>query len=115
MTSKSEKSYIQSSLLSDPPLRADGRGLLDYRSILVETGIVAQANGSARVNVGGTEIVAACKLEVEDVESIDGIDGGRLFCAVSWSVYFMDPNISVRLLRRRIVPYPHMHTSHPLP
>jgi exosome complex component RRP42 len=84
MTSKSEKSYIQTSLLSDPPFRADGRSLEDYRTISVATSVAALANGSARVSVGGTEIIAACKLEVEDVETADGVDGGRISCAVSW-------------------------------
>ncbi|KIK47702.1 hypothetical protein CY34DRAFT_104383 [Suillus luteus UH-Slu-Lm8-n1] len=73
--SKAEKAYIQSSLLSDPPLRADGRGLIDFRTIALESGIAPIANGSARVSIGknaqdgggGTEVVAAAKLEVESV------------------------------------------------
>jgi exosome complex component RRP42 len=84
MTSKSEKAYIQTSLLSDPPLRADGRSLLDYRTLHVSMSVAASANGSAQVNLGGTEILAACKLEVKDVESLEGADGGQIFCAVSW-------------------------------
>lgn len=86
MISKAEKSYIQTSLLSDPPFRADGRSLVDYRDIKLATGVAASANGSARVSLGGTEILAACKLEVEDVESMDAIDGGRISCAVTWLV-----------------------------
>jgi len=86
MASKSEISYIQSSLLADEPLRSDGRSLLDFRPIQLATGIVAQANGSARVNISGTEIIAAAKLEVEDVESEEGVDGGRISCSVLWFV-----------------------------
>lgn len=84
MASKSEKSYIQTSLLSDPPFRADGRSLGDYRTISLETGVAALANGSARVNAGGTDILAACKLEVEDIVTGDGVNSGRISCAVSW-------------------------------
>ena len=84
MTSKSEKSYIQTSLLSDPPFRADGRSLGQYRAISLATGVVALANGSASVNAGGTEILAACKLEVEDVETAGGMNDGRISCSVSW-------------------------------
>jgi len=92
--SRAEKSYVQSSLLSTPPLRGDGRSLYDFRAIALETGGSPLANGSARLNVGrnahdgggGTEVLAATKLEVEDVEDGDGIDGGRLVCTVSWYV-----------------------------
>ncbi|KDQ58027.1 hypothetical protein JAAARDRAFT_177168 [Jaapia argillacea MUCL 33604] len=102
--SKSEASYIRTSLLSTPPLRADGRALLDYRPIALETGIAPLANGSARINiglkesssssrankagvgVGGTEVIGAVKLEVEDVrDGSDGRDGGRVVCTVSCS------------------------------
>ena len=83
LLSKAEKSYIQSSLLANPPLRSDGRSLNDYRSINLETGVVPLANGSARVSigVGGTEVLAGVKLEVEDVE--DGEDG-KVVCSVTW-------------------------------
>ncbi|KAJ7672742.1 ribosomal protein S5 domain 2-like protein [Mycena rosella] len=94
-TSKAEISYIQSGLLSDPPLRADGRALHDFRTISLETGVAPLANGSAHLNIGqnphdgggGTEILAAAKLEVEnvDVGHGDGVDGGRIVCTVSCS------------------------------
>ncbi len=92
--SKAEKSYVQSSLRNDPPLRADGRALLDFRTVLLETGVAPLANGSAKLNIGkaplegggGTEVIAATKLEVEDIESGDGIDGGRIVCSVIWCV-----------------------------
>jgi exosome complex component RRP42 len=93
--SKSEKSYIQTALRDPSPIRADGRSLLDYRSIALETGVASLANGSARVNVGktageesgsGTEVIAAVKLEVENVLEVEGVDGGRIACTVSWFV-----------------------------
>ncbi|KAG6909404.1 hypothetical protein DXG01_000705 [Tephrocybe rancida] len=92
--SKAEKSYIQAGFLASPPSRADGRTLLDFRSVALETGIAPLANGSARLNIGrnthggggGTEVVAAAKLEVESIdEDSDGRDGGRIMCTVSCS------------------------------
>ncbi|KAJ7132904.1 ribosomal protein S5 domain 2-type protein [Mycena crocata] len=94
-SSKAEISYIQSGLLSDPPLRADGRALHDFRTISLETGVAPLANGSAHINIGknphdgggGTEVLAAAKLEVETVDlgHGDGADGGRVVCTVSCS------------------------------
>ena len=84
MTSKSEKSYIQSGLLSDPPFRADGRSLLDYRMLQVSRSVAVSANGSARVDLGGTDVMAVCKLEVEDMEGLKGEEGGCITCAVVW-------------------------------
>lgn len=94
--SKAEKSYVQSSLLSTPPLRIDGRSLHDFRTIALETGVSPLANGSARLDIGrnlqdgggGTEVLAAVKVEVEDVENGDGVDGGRVVCTVSWYAFF---------------------------
>ena len=91
--SKAEKSYIQTSILSDPPHRADGRPLKVYRQVELETGVAPLANGSAKVSIGregkniggGTEVIAATKLEVEDLDE-EGVQGGRVVCAVSWLV-----------------------------
>ncbi|GLB40678.1 putative 3' exoribonuclease family, domain 1 [Lyophyllum shimeji] len=91
--SKAEKSYIQAGLLATPPARADGRALLDARTVALETGIAPLANGSARLSIGrnprgggGTEVVAASKLEVESIEDdSDARDGGRIICTVSCS------------------------------
>ncbi|KAI0258882.1 ribosomal protein S5 domain 2-like protein [Gloeopeniophorella convolvens] len=92
--SKSEKAYIQASLQAKSPLRGDGRAPHEFRTVVLETGAVALANGSARVNIGraadestgGTEVLAAAKLEVEDIGAgKDGVDGGRIACTVSCS------------------------------
>jgi len=102
--SKSEKSYIQSSLQAKSPLRTDGRSLHQFRPIALQTGVVPIANGSAHLNLGrssdeslgGTEVLAAAKLEVEDIAVIhngsspgpggSGVEGGRVVCSVSWYV-----------------------------
>ncbi|HDN05872.1 exosome complex protein Rrp42 [Candidatus Bathyarchaeota archaeon] len=44
--------------------RLDGRGLTDYREIKVEQGVVERAEGSARVLLGKTEVMAGVKIEV---------------------------------------------------
>ena len=42
-------------------VRADGRRLLDYRSILVSPGVIQRAEGSALAKIGGTVVVAGVK------------------------------------------------------
>lgn len=94
--SKSEKAYIQTSLQSQSPLRGDGRSLHEFRSITLQTQVVPIANGSAHLNlgrssdesIGGTEVLAAAKLEVEDIAvgNSSGVEGGRIVCTVSWCV-----------------------------
>ncbi|MEM3154352.1 MAG: exosome complex protein Rrp42 [Candidatus Woesearchaeota archaeon] len=45
-------------------VRFDGRKNLEYRPITVEYGVSASAEGSARVKIGGTEVIAGVKLEI---------------------------------------------------
>lgn len=54
------RQHIISALTSGQ--RLDGRALTDYRQIEVETGIAKTAEGSARVRIGQTEVVAGVKL-----------------------------------------------------
>lgn len=44
-------------------VRLDGRGLLDYRPVSIETGIIEKANGSAKVRIGNTEVIAGVKVQ----------------------------------------------------
>ena len=100
--SKSEKAYIQASLQAQSPLRGDGRSLYQFRAVTLQTGVVPIANGSAHLNLGrssdesmgGTEILAAAKLEVEDISALgssssvnNSNSGGRIVCTVSWCVH----------------------------
>ncbi|KAF9059044.1 hypothetical protein BDP27DRAFT_1394694 [Rhodocollybia butyracea] len=78
--SKAEKSYIQAGLLANPPRRADGRSLHDFRTISLETGVAPLSNGSARLSL----VMAAVKLEVENVDNENAVDG-RIACSVSCS------------------------------
>ncbi|BAU03492.1 hypothetical protein VIGAN_UM117300, partial [Vigna angularis var. angularis] len=57
-----EKHFIQGGIAHD--LRCDGRKRLTYRPILVETGVIPQANGSARVRMGATDVIASIKAEL---------------------------------------------------
>lgn len=57
-----EKNFIRGGIAQD--LRCDGRRRLTYRPIRVETGVIAQANGSARVRIGGTDVIASVKAEL---------------------------------------------------
>jgi len=44
--------------------RLDGRNLNDYREIRVEMGVIEKAEGSARVLLGKTEVLAGVKIDV---------------------------------------------------
>jgi len=44
--------------------REDGRGLNDYRDFSAEVGIIDNGNGSARVKLGNTEVIAGVKFSV---------------------------------------------------
>ena len=46
--------------------RLDNRGLMDFRPIIMEIGIIEKANGSARVQVGNTQVIAGVKIEIGD-------------------------------------------------
>lgn len=41
--------------------REDGRGLNDYRDISIETNVISKAEGSARVKLGGTQVIVGVK------------------------------------------------------
>ncbi len=45
-------------------IRLDGRKPLEYRDVLIETGITKNAEGSARVKIGETELLVGVKMEV---------------------------------------------------
>lgn len=65
--SPAERDYIITGLTSTPATRFDGRGLRQPRGIETAYGVAQAANGSARVRIGGTEVMAGIKLEVTDV------------------------------------------------
>ncbi len=46
--------------------RLDNRGLMDFRPITIGIGVIEKANGSARVQVGNTQVIAGVKIEIGD-------------------------------------------------
>lgn len=72
--SPTERAYIRSGL-SHPtsPSRLDNRSLQSFRSLQISQGDAPQANGSARVVLGGkggTEVVVGIRLEVVDAGEV---------------------------------------------
>lgn len=55
------KDYIYS--LAKRRERADGRAFDEYRPIQVEMGLIAKAEGSARVKIGNTQVLVGIKLQ----------------------------------------------------
>lgn len=60
--SEAEKVYIVHGIQED--LRVDGRGCEDYRCVEVETDVVSNTSGSARVKLGHTDILVGVKAEM---------------------------------------------------
>ena len=52
--------------------RLDGRNLDEIRPIEIEVGLIRKANGSARVKLGNSEVVAGVK--VETGEPFEGLE-----------------------------------------
>lgn len=50
--------------MTDKGERLDRRNFEEYRNVQVEQGFVSSAEGSARVRLGGTEVVAGVKMDV---------------------------------------------------
>jgi exosome complex component RRP42 len=50
--------------LANQGKRIDGRGFDEYRKIEIETGVVQKAEGSARVKIGNTLVLAGIKMDV---------------------------------------------------
>lgn len=46
--------------------RLDGRGFLDFRPVKIETGVIKTAEGSARIQIGQTVVIAGVKMDVKE-------------------------------------------------
>ncbi|KAJ2004653.1 hypothetical protein GGI04_000849 [Coemansia thaxteri] len=70
-------------------LRADGRGSLDRREVSLRTGMISQANGSARCRIGnlgvGTDVLVGVKAEVNTWAPGEPEDVGSVVCNVECS------------------------------
>lgn len=81
--STAELSYAKTCI--EKSFRQDGRSRTEYRKMTVATGVIGQANGSARVTLGGTDILCGVKLDTEDLHENDA-NTGKVVCSVDWSV-----------------------------
>lgn len=61
-THNSLKEYIAA--LAQDKLREDDRGFEEYRKLVIEKNPISQANGSARVRLGETEVLVGVKIDV---------------------------------------------------
>ena len=57
--------------------RFDGRNLEDFRKIEIETNVSKNAEGSARVKIGKTEVIVGVKMDVMEPYP-DSVDKGNL-------------------------------------
>jgi exosome complex component RRP42 len=64
--------------------RFDNRGLLEYRPITIETGVSKNAEGSARVRIGNSEVLAGVKMGVSEPYT-DSQDQGTMMVAAELS------------------------------
>lgn len=68
------------SKLAEQGRRVDGRKFDGYRKIDIETGVVSQAEGSARVKIGNTQVLVGIKMDVGEPYS-DSPESGVLTTA----------------------------------
>ncbi len=76
--------YCKRGLLKDD-LRCDGRTRLDYRPIVLETGLVSNASGSARLRLANSDILVGVKVELA-APLPEKPKEGRLEFFVDWLV-----------------------------
>lgn len=77
-----EKHYVEGGIAEN--IRSDGRKRLTFRPISLQTGVIPQANGSARVKIGGTDVLASVKAEIGKPTQLYP-DQGKLFIHVECS------------------------------
>ena len=81
-TSKGETPYTREGVAAD--LRADGRGRLDYRHLTLELALFAHTAGSARLSLGGTDVVVGVTAELAEPDAATP-DEGRIVVSVGAS------------------------------
>lgn len=69
--------------------RLDGRMSDEYRNVSIETNLVSSAEGSARVSIGSTTVIAGVKMGIVEPYP-DSLDEGTLMVAVEF-IPFADP------------------------
>jgi exosome complex component RRP42 len=77
-----QKQFISN--LASKKIRMDKRGQHEFRDISIETGVIAKAEGSARVKIGKTEVIAGVKMDVGKPYP-DSLDEGVLMIGAEFS------------------------------
>ena len=67
MCSQEEHIHIREGFLHD--VRSDGRSTEELRSIVLETGQLVQASGSARLKFGLTDVLVAVKVRTANFQA----------------------------------------------
>lgn len=62
LTSTIKRDYLYN--LAKKGKRQDGRDLFQFRNISIETNLISKAEGSARVKIGNTQVVAGIKMDI---------------------------------------------------
>lgn len=92
--SEGEQSFLLQSLKNGQ--RTDGRQFTDYRDIQLALGTVESAEGSARVKIGGTEVIAAVRPDLAP-PSTNFPDVGTVNIAIDWSTCADVGDVPVRV------------------
>ncbi|KAF1802210.1 ribosomal protein S5 domain 2-type protein [Mucor lusitanicus] len=82
LVSPAEKKYIEQGVEQD--CRSDGRARLEYRHVVLESGLLSQASGSARCRLGDSDVLVGVKVEIGQVEPSKPKQG-RVVCNVECS------------------------------
>lgn len=77
--SSSERKFIAEGIGQD--VRNDGRQRMDWRHFSLQTGVIAHANGSARIKCDTTDIMVAINLEIGEPDD-KRPNEGKIMCAV---------------------------------
>lgn len=80
--SSAERAFVRDGI--EQSVRVDGRAREDYRSMVLELGVVPQASGSSRLRLGGTDVMVAVKADI-GAPSKENPAHGRLQCSVEIS------------------------------
>ena len=78
LTSSIKRDYLYN--LAKNGKRADERKFDEFRNIEIETGFISKAEGSARVKIGNTQVIAGIKMDIGDPYS-DSPDKGVMITA----------------------------------
>ncbi|KNC79131.1 hypothetical protein SARC_08458, partial [Sphaeroforma arctica JP610] len=87
--SRPEQEYILSGIQHD--IRADGRACHDYRHITLETGVLSNTDGSARLQLANTDILVGVKVDLGEPDHgkpNDGVVHFSVDCSASASPLF---------------------------